>query len=121
GLAQRHNFFHWSLEFPHVYAHGGFDVILSNPPWERIKLQEKEWFAARDPAIANAPNAAARRKRIAELAQENPTLFAEFEQDKHGAESESHFVRASERYPLCGRGDVNTYAIFAELAYTMVH
>ncbi|MCC6457078.1 MAG: N-6 DNA methylase [Caldilineaceae bacterium] len=121
ALAQRHNFFHWSLEFPAVYLQGGFDVILSNPPWERIKLQEKEWFATHDPAIANAPNAAARRKLIAALAQENPTLAAAFEKDKHGAESESHFVRSSARYPLCGRGDVNTYAIFAELAYQMVH
>src|SRR5262249_17490691 len=25
---------------------GGFDVVLGNPPWERIKLQEQEWFAA---------------------------------------------------------------------------
>ena len=33
---------------------GGFDVILGNPPWERVKLQEKEFFAGRDPEIANA-------------------------------------------------------------------
>ena len=24
---------------------GGFDVVLGNPPWERVKLQEKEFFA----------------------------------------------------------------------------
>src|SRR5258708_5541920 len=28
--------------------------------WERIKLQEQEFFASRDPEIAEAPNAAAR-------------------------------------------------------------
>ena len=38
-------------------ASGGFDVVLGNPPWERIKLQEKEWFSERRPEIANAPNA----------------------------------------------------------------
>ena len=32
-LAQRHRFFHWALEFPEVFAEGGFDVILSNPPF----------------------------------------------------------------------------------------
>jgi len=36
-------------------------VILGNPPWERIKLQEKEFFAAKDTDIANAPTAAAER------------------------------------------------------------
>ena len=52
--------FHWPLEFPDVMAAGGFDVVLGNPPWERIKLQEQEFFASRDPEIAQAPNAAAR-------------------------------------------------------------
>ena len=33
---------------------GGFDVILGNPPWERVKLLEKEWFAERRPDIASA-------------------------------------------------------------------
>ncbi|WP_353513390.1 hypothetical protein [Thermus sp. LT1-2-5] len=35
ALAQRHRFFHWWLEFPEVFAHGGFDVVLGNPPWTR--------------------------------------------------------------------------------------
>ena len=36
--------FHWPLEFPEVMATGGFDVVLGNPPWERIKLQEQEFL-----------------------------------------------------------------------------
>lgn len=39
-------------------ATGGFDVVLGNPPWERINIQEQEFFAAREPEIAEAPNAA---------------------------------------------------------------
>ena len=30
------------------------DVVLANPPWERIKLQEQEFFGPRNPEIANA-------------------------------------------------------------------
>ena len=37
---------------------GGFSVVLGNPPWERAKLQEQEFFAHRDPSIAGATNAA---------------------------------------------------------------
>jgi hypothetical protein len=33
GLATRHRFFHWTLEFPEVFDEGGFDVVLSNPPF----------------------------------------------------------------------------------------
>src|SRR5690606_31979306 len=54
----------------------GFDVVLGNPPWERVKLQEKEWFATRSPEIANARNKAARTKLIKKLTQEDPDLHA---------------------------------------------
>ncbi|MFQ5741834.1 MAG: Eco57I restriction-modification methylase domain-containing protein, partial [Acidobacteriota bacterium] len=127
-LAARYHFFHWHLAFPDALAvsekahseegmagwAGGFDVVLGNPPWERIKLQEKEWFAPRQPAIASAPNAAARRRMIAGLAQEDRHLLQQFHQARRQAEGASHLVRDSGRFPLCGRGDVNTYSIFAE-------
>ena len=43
-----HGLFHWELSFPHVFERGGFDVVLGNPPWERLKLQEQEFFAKRE-------------------------------------------------------------------------
>ncbi|MCZ7620316.1 MAG: SAM-dependent methyltransferase [Myxococcota bacterium] len=120
-LAGSYRFFHWHLAFPELFGtgaggagEGGFDVVLSNPPWERIKLQEKEFFATRHPGVASAPNAAARRREIDRLREEDPALHAEFLAARRAAEGESHFVRRSGRYPLCGRGDVNTYAVFAE-------
>ncbi len=129
-LADEYKFFHWHLAFPNVFHQltkeekndnpaagwaGGFDVVLGNPPWERIKIQEKEWFAKCRPEIASAPNAAARRKRIIALKTEDPVLYRAFLDDQRKAEGESIAVRESGRYPLCGRGDVNTYSIFAEL------
>ena len=38
--------------------------MLGNPPWERVKLQEKEFFAVPPPEIAKPPNAAARKRLI---------------------------------------------------------
>ncbi|WP_454198093.1 Eco57I restriction-modification methylase domain-containing protein [Nocardia sp. Marseille-Q1738] len=127
-LAAEYRFFHWHLEFPHIFPTatgadvnpatgwaGGFSVVLGNPPWERVKLQEQEFFAARDPEIAQAPNAAARKKLIAALAHaEPPVLYQEFIAEKRRAEGVSHVLRVSGRFPLTGRGDINTYAVFAE-------
>jgi hypothetical protein len=112
---------HWPITFAHVFERGGFDVVLGNPPWERIKLQEQEFFASRDPAIATAPNAAERRKRIAALAAAPPDsaehrLYTAFLDAKHEADAGSVFVHDGGRYPLTGTGDVNTYALFAETA-----
>jgi len=121
ALAQRHRFFHWCLEFPDVCAEGGFDVVLGNPPWERIKLQEKEFFAARDPEIAMAPNKAARDRLIRKLKRSIPALYADFQQALHDAEAESRFARQSGRFSLTARGDINTYALFADLNRALLH
>jgi hypothetical protein len=113
-LADQYRFFHWHLQFPQVFAKGGFNVVLGNPPWERVKLQEQEFFASRNEEIAKAVNAAARKKLIAKLPKENPQLWEEWSAASRRAEGESQTIRQSGRYPLCGVGDVNTYAIFAE-------
>ena len=112
-LALRQPFFHWPLEFPEVFAASGFDVVLSNPPWEMINLMEQEFFAARDPQIA-ATTGAARKKLIAALPQTNPALHSEFSAASHDADCLSKFIRQSERYPLTAVGRINTYAVFAE-------
>jgi hypothetical protein len=114
AITDRYGFFHWHLQFPLVFERGGFDVVLGNPPWERVKLQEQEFFASRSESIANAVNAAARKKLIARLPHEDPLLWDEWTAASRKAEGESHFIRQSGRYPLCGKGDVNTYAVFAE-------
>ena len=113
-LARQYRFFHWHLQFPQVFTKGGFDVVLGNPPWERVKLQEQEFFAERSPEIAKAVNAAARKKLIAALPAEQPQLWQDWCLASRKAEGESHVLRQSGRYPLCGKGDVNTYALFAE-------
>ncbi len=118
--------FHWPLEFPDVMAAGGFQVVLGNPPWERIKLQEQEFFASREPEIATAPTASARGKMIARLkdapeGSRDHRLFGEFEQAKRTTEAASIFARDSARFPLTAQGDINTYALFAELFGSVVN
>jgi hypothetical protein len=85
-------FFHWCLEFPEVFQDGGFSCILGNPPWERIKLQEKEFFAARDAEIANAHNKAVRERLIKQLPLKNPELLEEFELAKYDATAQGRLL-----------------------------
>ena len=123
--AEQNRFFHWPLQFPEVFNrdNAGFDVVLGNPPWERIKLQEQEFFASRSPEIAAAPNAAARRRMIQALessnSEQDQALHRDFFEARHAAEAASQFVRGSTRFPLTGTGDVNLYALFAELALNL--
>lgn len=118
-VSEANSALHWPLAFPAVMARGGFDAVLGNPPWERIKLQEQEFFASRDVSIATAKNKSERDKLIkaishADTGSPEHNLFLEFESAKRSAEASSFFVRKSGRFPLSGVGDVNTYALFAE-------
>ena len=120
-MAGQYQFFHLAVSLPEVEAKGGFDVVLGNPPWERIKLQEKEWFAAIRPDIAEARNAAARKKLIATLEKDNPALYAAYMQALRAVDGQSHFLRNSGRFPFCGRGDINLYTVFAENMRNMLN
>jgi len=113
---RRHRFFHWWLEFPEVMERGGFDVVLGNPPWEKLKLQDKEFFADKAPEVAQAENAAKRKRLIQALKEKDPELLRAYQEALAEAEAASGFVRHSGRFPLTARGDVNTYPLFAELA-----
>ncbi|MDB2392563.1 N-6 DNA methylase, partial [Acidimicrobiaceae bacterium] len=126
-LADKYRFFHWHVEFPQIFntapgggRTGGFDVVLGNPPWERAKLQEKEFFASNAPEIAQAANKAQRQRMIDRLPEENPELWHRFQAEVRTAETVSHQLRNSGLFPLCGRGDVNTYTVFAELMRSLV-
>ncbi len=134
-LREQYQFFHWHLAFPQVFRlpvkgatpeneasgwSGGFDVVLGNPPWERIKLQEKEFFAQRSPEIAGARTAAARRKQIATLPQTDPDLHRVYRDALRESEAASAFLRHSGHYPLSAVGDINTYQVFAGLARQIV-
>jgi hypothetical protein len=114
-LGQRLGFFHWPLEFPEVFARGGFDVVLGNPPWEQLQPEEIKFFAAIAPEIASL--AGARRKAAIDgLRTSNPTLAAAWDNHRREIENETNFVRGSDRFPLTAVGKINTYSVFAELA-----
>ena len=109
----------WPVAFPHVFERGGFDIVLGNPPWERLTLKEKEFFAMRSPRVANARNKSERQREI-DLLEESPVgspgqaIYGEFLEAKRASEVSSSFAHDLTRFPLTGQGDVNLYALFAE-------
>ena len=128
--------FHWPIEFPLVFADGGFDCVLGNPPWEKAKVEDKKWFANRYPAIADAQTANIRAGMIRKLAEGSlaphlglpqseyqkrteQQLFDQYQTSLQQAAASAYFCHWQgdfARYPLTGTGDTNLYAYFAELA-----
>lgn len=127
AVAERERFFHWELVFPGVFplngngrAVAGFDLVLGNPPWDRMKLQEVEWFADRKPEIASAPRAADRSAMIRTLREAGDPLWTEFVEAEQRAETATRLAREGGEYPLLSGGDVNLYSLFVERAQALV-
>ena len=127
SIADEEDFLHWEVAFPGVWDQwqdinpsGGFDAIIGNPPWDRIKLQEVEWFATRAEHIALLPTAAERRNAIRGLRKNAPDLADDFERAKVRADQLGKVIRASGDYPLLGRGDINLYSLFVERAKDLI-
>lgn len=116
-IAEEQRFFHWCVEFPEVFAaNKGFDVMCGNPPWDKIKVEDKKWFESHGRAdIVNAGTASQRKKAIADLPVSDPILYKEYTKALADAEALSRFVRLAGRFDLTATGDIDLYPMFAEL------
>lgn len=127
ALVAEQRFFNWQVAFPGVWDNwesarpeGGFDAVIGNPPWDRIKMQEVEWFAARSPEIAHAARAADRKAMIRKLENAGDPLAAEYDTARNRAEAAAAVARKSGYFPLLSKGDINIYALFVERAHALV-
>ena len=126
-LITEERFLHWQVTFPGVWSDwqatdliGGFDAIIGNPPWDRMKLQQVEWFAARRREIALAQKASDRQKMIAALEKANDTLALDYAKASKRADAGARMARSVGDYPLLSGGDINLYSLFVERAMQLV-
>ncbi|MGH9162346.1 MAG: Eco57I restriction-modification methylase domain-containing protein [Vicinamibacteraceae bacterium] len=105
-VANHARLFHWTLEFPEVFANAngaprarrGFDAVLSNPPWDMLRADtERDLQASSRPGVeSNCHQARARTTSMA------------------------RFVRASGIYATGREAHVNSYQLFVERALQLV-
>ncbi len=125
-LMAEEGFQHWQVAFPGVWSNwqstdleGGFDAVIGNPPWDRMKLQQVEWFALRRSEIAKAPRAADRTRMIRDLETAGDPLAQDFAQANERTDAALRMARKGGDYPLLSGGDVNLYSLFVERAMTL--
>ncbi|MGC4122844.1 MAG: N-6 DNA methylase [Myxococcales bacterium] len=118
-LARQYSFFHWHLVFPQVFAKGGFDVVLGNPPWDELTPAAKEFFAVYEPEIRfqDAKGEAELVRRL--LVDLN--IAQAWNKSCRKLYGCIHFIKNSGRFTLfapgnLGKGDLNVYRMFVEVA-----
>jgi hypothetical protein len=124
---EEERFFHWEIAFPGVWEQwemehptGGFDAIIGNPPWDRMKMQEVEWFTARKPEIAYQKRAVDRKKMIASLEKQGDVLYQEYMVASEKAAASMRVAKTSGHYSKMATGDFNIYSLFVERANRLV-
>ena len=65
-VAEDQGFFHWELDFATVFARGGFNLQVGNPPWVRPRTDVDSLLSEGDPwwTLSNKPSVAAKSKRL---------------------------------------------------------
>ncbi|RRQ27381.1 SAM-dependent DNA methyltransferase [Rhodococcus sp. Eu-32] len=129
-LAAEYRFFHWHLEFPHLFPTGatsgdavseatgwggGFAVMLGNPPWEQIEIDETEFFSQYHPAISQEKRSSARRAMIEDTLDNFPDLEELYARRRRYVAGTVGFIKGSGKYPRTVSRRLNTYRQFAEL------
>ncbi|GAA1086862.1 Eco57I restriction-modification methylase domain-containing protein [Nocardiopsis metallicus] len=135
-LRDRYRFFHWHLEFPDIFPvcddlgggsngapgwQGGFDCVLSNPPWDKLDFEDKKYFSVVQPSLAGIAGLA-RREAIAQWQRDFPEEAERYRSARRQVKSTLHFAGRSKGFPSCAKGltvkGVNTLQVdhlFVEL------
>jgi hypothetical protein len=79
---------HMPYLFPEVFlrTNAGFDVMLGNPPWEKVKVEEHQWWGLRFPGLRSMPQKE-KNAAIARYERERPDLLAEYEKEVERTEA----------------------------------
>ena len=112
-MAARHGFLHWPLAFPQVFSRErpGFDVVVGNPPWEEVTIEELSFYGMYRPGI-NSLREPERSRVIKELVRERPELVGVLRQRQEDLEVTREAL-ASGDYEQTG-GDPDLYKYFCQ-------
>lgn len=101
-LAQQHRFFHNEIEFIEVfYERGGFDVIVGNPPWVSVEMDEAGIIGEKYPQLAIRSFKAAEIRKIADKYLDDDNLLkSNYQGELLSTDSVKNFLRSKQNYPL---------------------
>jgi hypothetical protein len=121
--------FHWGYEFDEIlHQRGGFDAIITNPPWEVFKPDAKEFFADHSNLVTK------KKMDIKSFEKEQKKLLQDIEVSNAWLEYQSNFphisayYRSAEQYKnqisiVNGKKagtDINLYKLFVEQCFNLL-
>jgi hypothetical protein len=120
--------FHWGYHFDKVLARGGFDAIITNPPWEIFKPDAKEFFARHSDLVTKKKmDIKAFEKEQKKLLQDGEIANAWLEYQNQYPYISAYY-RSAEQYKnqisiVNGKKagtDINLYKLFTEQCFNLL-
>lgn len=93
-----------------------YDIVLGNPPWEKIRFEEKKFYALYSNAIADNHFKSSRTNEIKETELNNVQLAEYSKQFKLEIEKAKSHLKKNSFFTLSNNGELNTYALFTDAA-----
>jgi hypothetical protein len=118
-LAERHRFLHWELEYADLFEdHGGFDLILGNPPWIKIEWDEGGVMGDVEPLYVLRKFSAPRLRELRkETLVKYPELKSTYLDEYVEFEGTQNYLNARQNYPLLLGTQSNSYKCFLTQAW----
>lgn len=118
-IAAKEHFMHWELEFADVFKErGGFDLILGNPPWIKVKWEDQNVILDSNPFFIIKKFTKPQILKERSKALENPETRKNYFSDYESTTGTLNFLSATENYPLLKGQQTNLYKCFLPQAWT---
>jgi hypothetical protein len=118
-LADKQRFLHWELEFSDVFrSRGGFDLVLGNPPWIKVRWNEQALLADFDPrfVIRNLSGKAAGDQRESVFSKHSAAR-SEYIAECTAQLCTQAFLNASQNFSLLKGQQSNLYKCFLPVSW----
>ena len=104
---------HMPYLFPEVFLRNrpGFDVLLGNPPWEKLHVEEHQWWGLRVPGLRSMRQQE-RERALATFRESRPDLEAQYEREQADVKTMSTAVAAGP-FPGVGAAHLDLFSAFA--------
>jgi hypothetical protein len=121
AVAAERRFLHWGIELPEVFErrNPGFDLIVGNPPWEKIGSKPQELLAPLDPELL-AMSGPSLRTAITRLRSADSVADRWWRDDERYQRQMAHLVKKADLYEWLRTGQQNTYRLFLERGFRIV-
>jgi SAM-dependent methyltransferase len=108
--------YHSELGIPPDEQDAPFDVVLGNPPWERLRLEERAFFEPFSSTVVTATRKDERQRAILALEASHPALHTFYTAHLKTYTEAQKSIAADPRFQFSSHGELNSYALFAELS-----